>query len=119
MILFCAVAPLILISKRFRTSFVPMLVLSILINIGMYPERFLIVATSLPRQYLPDAWGHYIPSMVEISIMVGSLAMFVTLFLLFVKIFPSVSIYEVKETFPEPEPDDSPGSAAVSDNGVT
>lgn len=119
MILFCAVAPLILISKRFRTSFVPMLVLSILINIGMYTERFLIVATSLPRQYLPDAWGHYIPSMVEISIMVGSLAMFVTLFLLFVKIFPSVSIYEVKETFPEPEPDDALGSAAVSDNGIT
>ena len=104
MILFCAVAPLLLISKRFRTSFVPMLILSILINIGMYTERFLIVGTSLSRQYLPDAWGGYVPSLVEISIMVGSLAMFVTLFLVFVKIFPSVSIYEVKETLPEPEP---------------
>ena len=52
MILFCAVAPLLLISKRFRTSFVPMLILSILINIGMYTERFLIVGTSLSRQYL-------------------------------------------------------------------
>ena len=70
----------------------------------MYTERFLIVGTSLSRQYLPDAWGLYVPSLVEISIMVGSLAMFVTLFLVFVKIFPSVSIYEVKETLPEPEP---------------
>ena len=70
----------------------------------MYTERFLIVATSLSRQYLPDAWGIYVPSLVEISIMVGSLAMFVTLFLIFVKIFPSISIYEIKETLPEPEP---------------
>lgn len=103
MILFCAVAPLLLISKRFRTSFVPMLILSIAVNIGMYTERFLIVGTSLSRQYLPESWGVYIPSLVEISILVGSVAMFCTLFLIFVKIFPSVSIYEVKETLGTPE----------------
>ncbi len=103
MIVFCAVAPLLMISKRFRTSFVPMLILSIAINIGMYTERFLIVATSLPRQYLPDAWGFYSPSLVELSIMVGSFAVFTTLFLVFVKIFPSVSMYEVKETMDTPK----------------
>ena len=103
MILTCAVLPLLMISRRFRTSFVPMLVLSIAINIGMYTERFLIVATSLSRQYLPDAWGLYVPSMVEISIMVGSFALFTTLFLVFVKIFPSVSMYEVKETMASPK----------------
>ena len=103
MILFCALAPLLLISKRFRTSFLPMLILSIAINIGMYTERFLIVGTSLSRQYLPDAWGLYVPSLVEISILVGSLALFTTLFLIFVKIVPSVSIYEVKETMDTPE----------------
>ena len=103
MILFCAAAPLLMISKRFRTSFVPMLILSIAINIGMYTERFLIVATSLPRQYLPDAWGFYAPSLVEISIMIGSFAVFTTLFLIFVKIFPSVSMYEVKETMETPK----------------
>jgi molybdopterin-containing oxidoreductase family membrane subunit len=103
MILFCAVAPLLLISRRFRTSFVPMLILSIAINIGMYTERFLIVGTSLSRKYLVDAWTVYIPSVVELSIIIGSLSMFITLFLLFVKIFPSVSIYEVKETLPAPE----------------
>jgi len=103
MILFCAVLPLLMFSTRFRTSFVPMLILSIAINIGMYTERFLIIATSLSRQYLPDAWGLYVPSPVEISIMLGSFALFTTLFLVFVKIFPSVSMYEVKETMATPK----------------
>jgi molybdopterin-containing oxidoreductase family membrane subunit len=106
MILFCAVAPLLMISKKFRTSFVAMLILSLAINIGMYTERFLIIATTLSRQYLPGSWNVYVPSLVEISILVGSVAMFVTLFLLFVKIFPSVSIYEVKETMDAPKKKD-------------
>ncbi len=112
MILFCAFLPLVLISKRFRTSFLPMLILSIAINIGMYTERFLIVGTSLSRQYLPDAWGLYVPSLVEISILIGTLGMFTTMFLIFVKIFPSVSIYEVKETMDKPEKKQSEGGAA-------
>jgi Ni/Fe-hydrogenase subunit HybB-like protein len=80
--------------------------LSIAINIGMYTERFLIIATTLSRQYLPDTWRVYVPSLVEISILVGSVAMFITLFLVFVKIFPSVSIYEVKETMETPKKKD-------------
>jgi molybdopterin-containing oxidoreductase family membrane subunit len=97
-----------------------MLILSIAINIGMYTERFLIVATTLSRQYLPDAWGVYIPSLVEISIMVGSLAMFITLFLVFVKIFPSVSLYEVKETMPLPQENEQEQAAkdAGSEGGA-
>ena len=115
MIAFCAIAPLLCAFKSFRTSFVPMLVLSIAINIGMYTERFLIVATSLSRQYLPDAWGLYVPSAVEISILLGTFALFTTLFLLFVKVFPSVSMYEVKETMESPKkstPAASEGSPA-------
>ena len=98
MILFCAVVPLVLFSRRIRTNWNVMLVISILINIGMLTERFVIVASSLPRKFLPDVFGTYFPSLVEISITVGSFAIFTTLFLLFVKIFPAVSIYEVKET---------------------
>lgn len=103
MLLFCGALPLLMLSRRIRTSFKPMLWISIAINIGMYTERFLIVATTQSRQYLPDAWGIYVPSLVELSIIVGSLALFATLFLLFVKIFPSVSIYEVKETLESPK----------------
>ncbi len=75
-----------------------MLVISILINIGMLTERFIIVATSQPRKFLPDAFGYYVPSWIEISITVGSFAIFATLFLIFIKWVPAISIYEVKET---------------------
>ncbi len=103
MILFCTAVPMLMLSRRIRTSFVPMLLISIAINIGMYTERFLIIATTQVRQYLPGSWGTYVPSLVEISIIVGSLAMFTTLFLIFVKIFPSISIYEIKETMDTPK----------------
>ena len=98
MITFCALVPMALFSRRIRTNWNRMLAVSILINIGMLTERFIIVASSLPRKFLPDVFGVYIPSLVEVSITVGSFAIFTTLFLLFVKIFPAVSIYEVKET---------------------
>jgi len=98
MILFCAVAPLLMFSNKIRKSWNKMLILSILINIGMLTERFIIVATSLPRKFLPDAFGFYVPSLVEISITIGSFAIFATLFLIFVKWVPCISIYETKET---------------------
>ncbi len=79
-----------------------MLVISILINIGMLTERFIIVATSQPRKFLPNAFGFYLPSWIEISITLGSFAIFATLFLIFIKWVPAVSIYEVKETLPAP-----------------
>ena len=69
-----------------------------LINVGMLTERFIIVATSQPRKFLPDAFGFYFPSWVELSITFGSFAIFTTLFLIFIKWVPAVSIYEVKET---------------------
>jgi len=79
-----------------------MLLISILINIGMLTERFIIVATSQPRKFLPNAFGFYLPSWIEISITLGSFAIFATLFLIFIKWVPAVSIYEVKETLPLP-----------------
>ena len=98
MILFCAFVPLLMFSNRIRLSWNKMLVISILINIGMLTERFIIVATSQPRKFLPDAFGFYFPSWIEISITVGSFAIFATLFLIFIKWVPAISIYEVKET---------------------
>jgi molybdopterin-containing oxidoreductase family membrane subunit len=98
MILFCAFLPLLMFWKKIRLNWNIMLFICILINIGMFTERFIIIATSLPRKFLPDAFGFYFPSMVEISITVGSFAIFTTLFLIFIKWTPCVSIYEVKET---------------------
>lgn len=98
MITFCALVPLLMCWRKIRCSWTAMLIISILINIGMFTERFIIVATSLPRKFLPDAFGFYFPSLVEISITIGSFAIFTTLFLIFIKWTPCVSIYEVKET---------------------
>lgn len=103
MVLFCAIIPLALIVKKVRTSLVTMLIISVLINIGMYIERLLILTTSLSRKYLPDYWGIYTPTLVEISIFIGSVALFICFFLVFVKIVPSVSMYEVKETLDTPD----------------
>jgi molybdopterin-containing oxidoreductase family membrane subunit len=122
MILFCTFLPLVLIAKKVRTSLVPMLIISIFINIGMYFERLLILATSLSRKYLPDYWGFYTPSLLEVSIFIGSLGVFISFFLIFVKIVPSVSIYEVKQTLdsqedsPEDSQDDSPDDSADGRN---
>lgn len=98
MILFCAVVPMLIFWNKIRLSWNKMFVISILINIGMFTERFIIVATAQPRKFLPDAFGFYFPSLVEFSITIGSFAIFATLFLIFIKWTPCISIYEVKET---------------------
>lgn len=98
MLLFCAVVPMLIFWNKIRLSWNKMFVISILINIGMFTERFIIVATAQPRKFLPDAFGFYFPSLVEFSITIGSFAIFATLFLIFIKWTPCISIYEVKET---------------------
>jgi hypothetical protein len=73
-----------------------LLSMSILINIGMWFERFVIIVTSLHRDYLPSSWVYYSPTWVEVGIFVGSIGVFMTLFLLFCRFFPAIAIAEVK-----------------------
>ena len=70
--------------------------MSIFINIGMWFERFVIIATTLARDYLPSSWSYYVPTRVEIGIFVGSLGLFFVLFLIFTRVAPVVAIAEVK-----------------------
>jgi molybdopterin-containing oxidoreductase family membrane subunit len=98
MVIFNTILPLLFFFKRIRTNTLYLLIISILINIGMWFERFVIIVTSLAHSYIPFSWGTYKPTWVELSIMAGSFGFFVLLFLLFVKLLPSVSISEVKET---------------------
>jgi len=97
MILTNSVLPLLYIFGRWRTSILVTVIVSIGITMGMWIERYLIVATSLPRKFLPYMWHDYVPSLVEISMTIGSFMFFILLFLIFIKVWPSVSIYEVKE----------------------
>jgi Ni/Fe-hydrogenase subunit HybB-like protein len=90
--------PLLFLFKKIRTSIPWLFGISILVNIGMWHERFVIIITSVARDYIPHAWGLYRPSIIEWGIMIGSFCLFLFLFMLFVKHLPSVSMTELKET---------------------
>jgi Ni/Fe-hydrogenase subunit HybB-like protein len=95
--------------KRFRTSIPVMFVVSILINIGMWFERFVIIVTSLHRDFLPSSWGYFRPTLVDIFTYAGTLGLFFTAFLLFIRWIPMIAIAEVKGVLPEADPHHSEG----------
>lgn len=87
--------------KKLRTSIPFMFVASILINVGMWFERFVIIVTSLSRDFLPSSWAHYTPTKWEVMTLIGSFCLFFFLFLLFLRFLPMVSMAEVKGVLPE------------------
>ncbi len=91
-------------SKKLRTNIAFMFVASLLINVGMWFERFVIVVTSLSRDFLPTAWGYYTPTFWDIAILVGSFGLFFSLFLLFLRFLPMVAMSEVKGVLPQADP---------------
>ncbi len=90
------ISPQIFWSKSMRRNVAVTFIMSIFINIGMWFERFVIIVTSTPRDYIPSSWLYYTPTWVEAAIFVGIMGIFMTLFLLFSKYFPVVAIAEVK-----------------------
>ncbi len=100
---FCnCLAPLVWWFKKVRTNYIGLFVVSVIINIGMWFERFNIIASSLSHSFDPAGWVYYTPTWVEWGILIMSFAWFFTWFLLFVKIMPSVAIAEVKEAMRPP-----------------
>merc|ERR1712100_588976 len=98
MMVFCnCLAPLVWWKRAWRRNYTILMVVSILINVGMWFERYNIIASALAHQYDPAAWTLYTPNWVEMGIMIGSFGWFFLWFLLFIKIMPSVAIAEVKE----------------------
>ncbi|MGH7443636.1 MAG: NrfD/PsrC family molybdoenzyme membrane anchor subunit, partial [Longimicrobiales bacterium] len=96
------IIPLVLWSRKVRTSFSAMFVLTIFVNIGMWFERFVIIVVSLAHEYEPWKWRAYQPSWVEMAILLGSFGWFLMWFLLFMRVLPAVSIAELKEVLPAP-----------------
>ena len=82
--------------KRARTSIPIIFILSLLVNVGMWFERFVIIVTSLHRDYLPSSWAIYTPTLTELTILLGSFGLFFSAFLIFLRLFPLISINEVK-----------------------
>ncbi|HZV71775.1 MAG TPA: NrfD/PsrC family molybdoenzyme membrane anchor subunit [Saprospiraceae bacterium] len=89
-------SPQIFWSKKIRRNVTITFLMSIFVNIGMWFERFVIIATTLARDYLPSSWSFYVPSIVEIGIFIGTLGIFFTCYLIFVRIAPVVAIAEIK-----------------------
>ena len=98
LMVFCNVAaPQLFWFKKWRTTPGLMIIVAILVNVGMWFERFVIIVASLNRDFLPSSWFIYIPTWVDLSMLAGSFALFFTLFLLFCRYLPMVAVHEVKQ----------------------
>jgi Ni/Fe-hydrogenase subunit HybB-like protein len=100
--IFCNVmAPQVFWFKAMRTNVWVIWVVGIIVNVGMWFERFVIICTSLTRDFLPANWGSFIPSPVDFATLAGSFGLFFTLFLLFCRYLPMVAMAEMKAFIPE------------------
>jgi molybdopterin-containing oxidoreductase family membrane subunit len=90
------ISPQLFWFKKLRTSLVFTFILSIVVNIGMWFERFVIIVPTLCRTYLPSTWNTYSPSFIDVGIFVGTIGMFFTLFLLYTRTFPVIAQAELK-----------------------
>ncbi len=110
---FCNVAvPQIFWFKKMRTSIPVMFVVSLLVNVGMWFERFNIIVSSLHRDFLPTNWDNFSPTIFDFGWTIGAFGLFLTLFLLFVRVFPTVSIAEIKHSLPKPADSSKEGAHA-------
>lgn len=89
--------PQLLWIRRVRTNVAVLFLMSIVVNIGMWLERFVIVVISLTRDFMPSAWGRYSPTVWDWATLLGTLGLFTTLIYLFVRVLPAISIAEMRE----------------------
>ena len=98
------VSPNIFWSRRMRRSIPVLFVMSIIVNIGMWFERFVIVISTLHRDFLPSSWDYYSPTFWDLACFLGSFGLFFTLMCLFVRFLPMVALSEVKAVLPQANP---------------
>jgi molybdopterin-containing oxidoreductase family membrane subunit len=97
------VAPQFLWSRRIRRSPTALFLLSLAINAGMWVERYMIVVTSLTRDFMPSAWGQYAATIWDYVVFLGTIGFFVMMMFLFVRLLPAISISEVRTLLPQAE----------------
>jgi len=103
-VIFCNVISIqILWFKRMRQNLLVLFIESIIVNIGMWLERFMIIVVSLHRDFLPTSWHMYYPTFWDLATLFGSVGLFVTLMFLFIRILPMISISEMRELVGEKE----------------
>ena len=95
------VIPQLLWSRKIRVNPVPLFCVAMAVNIGMWLERFMIIVISLSRDFMPSAWGMYLPTRWDIFTFFGTVGLFLTLLFLFLRFLPLISIFEMRELVSE------------------
>jgi molybdopterin-containing oxidoreductase family membrane subunit len=101
LLIFCnVVTPQSLWFSRVRSNVAALFVISLIVNAGMWLERFVIVVTSLHRDFLPSSWGRFAPTFWDWSTYIGTIGLFLTLLFLFLRFLPMISIFEMRTLLP-------------------
>jgi len=101
LILCNVITPQFLWWRKIRNNIVLLFIISIVVNIGMWLERFVIIAVSLHRDFLSSSWGAFRPTIFDILTFAGTLGLFLTLMLLFVRAVPTIPMFELKTSLPQ------------------
>jgi molybdopterin-containing oxidoreductase family membrane subunit len=105
MLLLCNfIVPQILWSKKLRRNLVALFTVAMFVNVGMWLERFVIIVTSLHRDFIPSSWQMYYPTVWDFMTFFGTIGLFITLMFLFVRVLPMISIFEMRTLLPEAHP---------------
>jgi molybdopterin-containing oxidoreductase family membrane subunit len=99
--------PQLLWFRRVRHSVLALFLIALVVNTGMWLERFVIVVTSLHRDFMPSSWGMYFPTAWDWSTFIGSIGLFLSLLFLFIRVLPVISIFEMRTILPEAKIDSS------------
>jgi molybdopterin-containing oxidoreductase family membrane subunit len=98
-----------------RQNVAAMFIISIVVNLGMWLERFVIIVTSLHRDWLPSSWHMYYPTFWDFATLFGSVGLFLCLFLLFIRFLPVISIFEMRELVHDVDHDEPPPVPQVAE----
>jgi molybdopterin-containing oxidoreductase family membrane subunit len=106
MLILCNIlTPQLLWFRKARTNVALLFVMSLVVNLGMWLERFVIVVISLTRDFMPSAWGRYSATFWDYATFAGTIGLFVMLLFLFVRVMPAISIAEMRELVAETSED--------------
>jgi Ni/Fe-hydrogenase subunit HybB-like protein len=109
-LIFCnGIVPQTLWVKRFRTNTTWLFIMALIVSVGMWLERFVIIVTSLHRDFLPSSWDMYYPTAWDFSTFFGTVGLFILLFFIFVRVLPMISIFEMRTMVPEAKVEGSEG----------
>jgi molybdopterin-containing oxidoreductase family membrane subunit len=103
LILCNGIIPQLLWIRRMRNNLVVVFLVSLVVSVGMWLERFVIIVTSLHRDFLPSSWGMYSPTVWDFSMFIGTIGLFFCLMFLFIRFLPIISIFEMRTILPEAE----------------